>query len=299
MKNLKNILPKRTYRERDQPGERKAKFGHLEKHKDYKLRAKDHHRKEDELNRLRLKAALRNPDEFNFGMINAKTVDGVHVVEKRAPKREVKRLKEMKTQDVAFYDSKLQHDRAMIDRLQASMALSAAPLLDEIDEASKLRQSTNSVPIDESKGKRPDSKHVIFLDDEPQTSMSSATPASSSPNASNRKRKASFSLDDIEDEDDAQQLLSSYFDTPLELLHLRQNRLTNDQLQSDIIVNRVTKGAVKSIAKKQESSIRELAELKQRHALLHREKRKLVQHKQLMVGICVCVCVCSFNALCR
>jgi Utp11 protein len=75
----------------------RKRLGLLEKHKDYKLRAKDYHRKEDAIKArlrsararaasshpstqvLRNKAALRNPDEFYFAMEKARTKDGVHL----------------------------------------------------------------------------------------------------------------------------------------------------------------------------------------------------------------------------
>ena len=51
MSSLKNLVKTRTYRERSQPKAR-AKLGMLEKHKDYKLRAVDFHRKEDALQKM-------------------------------------------------------------------------------------------------------------------------------------------------------------------------------------------------------------------------------------------------------
>ena len=69
--SLKNAIPKRKYRERSQLQKRKH-LGLLEKHKDYKLRAKDFHNKEDKINKLKTKARLKNPDEFYFKMINSK-----------------------------------------------------------------------------------------------------------------------------------------------------------------------------------------------------------------------------------
>lgn len=72
MSSLKNAIPKRKYRERGQLEKRKF-LGFLEKKQDYKRRAKNFHYKEDKLNDLRLKASLKNPDEFYFRMINSKT----------------------------------------------------------------------------------------------------------------------------------------------------------------------------------------------------------------------------------
>lgn len=89
----------------------RQKFGLLEKHKDYVQRARAYHQKEQTiqvihlsycqfcflapgcncepiylmfwilicvLQKLKELAANRNPDEFNFKMINTKTIDGVH-----------------------------------------------------------------------------------------------------------------------------------------------------------------------------------------------------------------------------
>ena len=76
MSSLKNSNPSRTYRERAQPQARAQKFGLLEKHKDYVQRARDYHRKQSELKRLKEKARFRNPDEFFHGMIHAETKVG-------------------------------------------------------------------------------------------------------------------------------------------------------------------------------------------------------------------------------
>ncbi|KAL2456132.1 Uncharacterized protein Adt_46929 [Abeliophyllum distichum] len=54
------------------------KFGILEKHKDYVQRARAYHQKEQTIQKLKEKAAFRNPDEFYFKMIKTKIVDGVH-----------------------------------------------------------------------------------------------------------------------------------------------------------------------------------------------------------------------------
>ncbi len=80
----------RKYRERSQP-QRRAKLGLLEKKKDYKERAKNYHQKEDTLNKLREKAAMRNPDEFYMKMGIAKMVDGKLKLkeEKKNPKERI------------------------------------------------------------------------------------------------------------------------------------------------------------------------------------------------------------------
>ena len=72
MSSFKNAIPKRKYRERAQLKKRES-LGFLEKKQDYKRRAINYHQKQDKLDQLRLKASLKNPDEFYFKMINSKT----------------------------------------------------------------------------------------------------------------------------------------------------------------------------------------------------------------------------------
>ncbi|KAJ3079507.1 UTP11-like, U3 small nucleolar ribonucleoprotein [Quaeritorhiza haematococci] len=70
--SLRNVVKRREHKERSQLSSR-ARLGLLEKHKDYVLRARDYHRKQDRLKSLREKALFRNPDEFYFKMINTRT----------------------------------------------------------------------------------------------------------------------------------------------------------------------------------------------------------------------------------
>ena len=72
MSSLRNSLHRRNHKERSQLAHR-AKFGILEKHKDYVLRARDYHSKQERIKTLQRKAADRNKDEFYFGMVNQRT----------------------------------------------------------------------------------------------------------------------------------------------------------------------------------------------------------------------------------
>ena len=119
-KNAKKSLQK-THRERSQPSKRKQ-FGLLEKHKDYVLRAKDFHRKEDHLKLLREKARNKNPDEFYYKMINTKMRNGVHVVAgKKTHTNE--QLKIMKSQDLNYARMKRIAEKKKVERLQCSLHL--------------------------------------------------------------------------------------------------------------------------------------------------------------------------------
>lgn len=125
--NFKNSIKRKTHKERSQPAARR-KFGLLEKKKDYLLRAKDFHKKENTLKALRRKAEERNPDEFYFAMEKARTRDGVHV----APAAEANKysqgeLRLMKTQDVKYLGLKAQAEAKKAERMRASLQLLGAP----------------------------------------------------------------------------------------------------------------------------------------------------------------------------
>ncbi|KAH9800641.1 putative U3 small nucleolar RNA-associated protein 11 [Citrus sinensis] len=116
MSSRRNAIPRRAHKERAQPQSRK-KFGLLEKHKDYVVRAKAYRKKEETIRRLKEKAAFRNPDEFYLKMIKTKTVDGVHRLESEANKYTQEELMLMKTQDIGYILQKLQSERNKIEKL--------------------------------------------------------------------------------------------------------------------------------------------------------------------------------------
>ncbi|KAL4799020.1 small-subunit processome, partial [Aspergillus venezuelensis] len=70
MSSMRNAVQRRNHRERGQLQGRE-KWGILEKHKDYSLRAKDYSQKKQKIKRLEEKVRDRNPDEFAFGMMSS------------------------------------------------------------------------------------------------------------------------------------------------------------------------------------------------------------------------------------
>ncbi|KAM0683331.1 hypothetical protein MDAP_001751 [Mitosporidium daphniae] len=70
---FRKAAPRRTHRERCAPADR-SRFGILERHKDYKQRAKSYHLKAKRLNAMKQAARFKNPDEFYFAMQRSKII---------------------------------------------------------------------------------------------------------------------------------------------------------------------------------------------------------------------------------
>ncbi|OAA62675.1 u3 small nucleolar RNA-associated protein [Niveomyces insectorum RCEF 264] len=85
--SMRNAIQRRSHRERAQPHERK-RLGLLEKHKDYKLRAKDWAKKQATLRSLREKAAERNEDEFSYKMLSRQRGPGTALTRGSDEKRD-------------------------------------------------------------------------------------------------------------------------------------------------------------------------------------------------------------------
>jgi U3 small nucleolar RNA-associated protein 11 len=111
--SLKHVVHKRVHLERAQPKAR-AKLGLLEKHKDYVKRARDYHKKEDTLKKLHQKAYFRNEDEFAFGMISKKMIDGqVRTKHKHMTEGELRLLD---SQDAKYVAYKEQNDKKAAEK---------------------------------------------------------------------------------------------------------------------------------------------------------------------------------------
>ncbi|MCJ1463789.1 hypothetical protein MMC07_002398 [Pseudocyphellaria aurata] len=118
MSSMRNAVQRRNHRERAQPIERQ-KWGVLEKHKDYRLRAKDYNEKKKRLQILRQKAADRNPDEFHFEMISSKTHDkGQKVADRGNAALSQDAVKLLKTQDAGYLKTMVQKTRKARERLE-------------------------------------------------------------------------------------------------------------------------------------------------------------------------------------
>lgn len=123
MSSMRNAVQRRNHKERAQPRERE-KWGVLEKHKDYSLRAKDYNAKKARLNILRQKAADRNPDEFYFGMYSSKTHDkGQKLVDRGNTVLSHDAMKLLKTQDAGYLKTVAQQTRRAREKLEKEYML--------------------------------------------------------------------------------------------------------------------------------------------------------------------------------
>ncbi|CAG8682697.1 14833_t:CDS:2, partial [Racocetra fulgida] len=154
MSSLRNAVKRRNHRERAQPRSRE-KYGLLEKHKDYVLRARDYHAKQNRLKNMREKAYFRNPDEFYFKMINSKTKEGVHVIERNAA-FSGDMIKLLKSQDLNYVKTQRDLGNKKIEKIQNELHFVDSDLVQ------------NDMNVDDELSKEmvesKQHQHIIFFD---------------------------------------------------------------------------------------------------------------------------------------
>lgn len=130
MAKLVHNVQKKQHRERSQVASR-ARFGFLEKHKDYVKRAQDYHRKQATLKILREKAQQRNPDEFYHGM-HSRSVDakGRLMVSRRGDDAAdegltTAQVKLLKTQDANYVRTLRQNEKQKLERETGAVTFQA------------------------------------------------------------------------------------------------------------------------------------------------------------------------------
>jgi len=140
MSSFTNAYKSREHWGRSQLGFRR-RLGSLEKHDQYKKRAKNYHQKQDKLKSLRKKAENKNPHEFNLHMIEGRQKDGIHQIGNKPEDGVIPadRLLIMKTQDTNYLTSKSQIEKKKIETLRSELHFI---------------------------GLEPRNKHTIFVDDE-------------------------------------------------------------------------------------------------------------------------------------
>ena len=155
MSSLRNAVQRRPYKERAQPKAREQ-LGLLEKHKDYTLRARDYNAKQRRVKALRDKAANRNPEEFYFGMVRARTKEGVHQLAPEGSKPIAPRaMRALKAQDAAYLAVRGAAESKKIARLRAA--------LHRFDDAGEPDGGGGSGELDGT-GAGASGTHTIFVD---------------------------------------------------------------------------------------------------------------------------------------
>ncbi|KAF8922114.1 small-subunit processome [Mucidula mucida] len=183
--SLRNSIHRRNHKERSQLAHR-AKFGILEKHKDYVKRARDYHSRQDKLTRLKQKASERNKDEFYFSMTRQKTKGGVHIQDRGNVALPTDMVKVLKTQDENYIRTMRAAGQKKIDKLKAQLSVMANLIGGEELEPEEIAVLQDAGVFPKSLKKQGKAKHIVFVDDEqsarsytPKTSTSTPTASSS------------------------------------------------------------------------------------------------------------------------
>ncbi|KAL8853619.1 MAG: hypothetical protein Q9221_001605 [Calogaya cf. arnoldii] len=123
MSSMRNAVQRRNHKERAQPAHRE-KWGLLEKHKDYALRAKNYNEKKKRLKILREKAAERNPDEFSYRMLSSKTdKHGRKIQDRGNVSLGQDAVKLLKTQDAGYIRTVIQQTRRTREKMEQEYLL--------------------------------------------------------------------------------------------------------------------------------------------------------------------------------
>ncbi|KAF6032234.1 UTP11L [Bugula neritina] len=124
MSSFKNAMKsvQKSHKERSQPSFR-SDLGHLEKKRDYKVRANDRAKKEKALKKLRLKAAERNPNEFTRKMIVTKLKDGVHQCRELKGVTDPDQIKLIQSQDKRYVEYRRVLEAKKAQRLKDNLHL--------------------------------------------------------------------------------------------------------------------------------------------------------------------------------
>lgn len=246
---LKHVVHRRVHLERHQPKARR-KLGYLEKHKDYVKRAKDFHRKEDQIKLLQRKAFFRNEDEFAHSMMSHRHEAGrLRKKEKRRPDDEMRLLD---SQDARYIGMREQMDLKGIEKRQQNLHL-----------------------LDASKN----NKHTLFLDDDDLAAAPAVRARSSD---SSTKRSAIPKKRKMEDFD-----IAAHLDTRPDMLSQKSNRLRNKQLETytpkdSAEIERARKHAYKDLEHRQERAKklgRVRAELELRQTLRGKGTKRKMKDK--------------------
>ncbi|OHE93520.1 hypothetical protein CORC01_11206 [Colletotrichum orchidophilum] len=169
MSSMRNAVQRRSHRERAQPLERQ-RFGLLEKHKDYSLRAKDYNKKKATIKSLREKAADRNEDEFYFGMLSRNSMgsrlkdgrkwSGTVAGDRGNKAMDMDTVRLLKTQDVGYVRTMRNVISKEVKRLEEQIIL-----IGGIDAANHNDDDVDDDSDDDEVARKPTGpRKIVFLD---------------------------------------------------------------------------------------------------------------------------------------
>ncbi|KAJ5664547.1 hypothetical protein N7507_005278 [Penicillium longicatenatum] len=179
MSSMRNAVQRRNHKERAQL-EGREKWGILEKHKDYSLRAKDYNAKKAKIKRLEEKARDRNPDEFHFGMMGGQNqTQGKHgrggVGRASAAGLSHDAVKLLKTQDQDYLRTAgerirrqietLQRDIQLQDGMNSALGVKTQEKKEESEDEDDFDGFDDLDDLAFSKPAKPKSRKVVFADD--------------------------------------------------------------------------------------------------------------------------------------
>lgn len=121
MSSFRNAVKRKTHKERSQPYSR-LQLGLLEKHKDYVERSKLAHEKKDKLQKLKVAASFRNPEEYKKAMVHSKLNEkGQHVEEEKPIS--AKEVFTNQTHNIAYLETMRSQERKCIEKLRQNLHL--------------------------------------------------------------------------------------------------------------------------------------------------------------------------------
>ncbi|GBG28505.1 U3 small nucleolar RNA-associated protein 11 [Hondaea fermentalgiana] len=255
MSSLRNAVKRKTHKERSQLSHRKH-LGLLEKKKDYKLRADDFHRKERRLRALHQRADFRNPEEFYFKMVNTKTKDGIHVVEKEHVDEEVKKL--IRSQNIGYLRMRDEIETSKIRKLRERLHF-LGELGGNVEDSAPPPPNTHTVFLSDGEDDDDDD------DDEDEDGNAGKTKA-----PVNKASRAIANFDK-----------AKFFDTTEAFADRAYNRPRTEQLQQGQLLVSGDKDALKAAAKARRKAYAELEARLNRQDKLRRAMAHMEMHKKL------------------
>lgn len=181
MSSLRNAVSRRPHRERGQIQSRE-KWGLLEKHKDYSLRAKDYNTKKKKIAQLSQKAREKNPDEFAFGMLSqgkaglGKHKAGVKADGERGGPLSHDAVKLLKTQDANYLRDVMAQGRKEMERLRQEVGMDAVTFSGEGQAKRKTFADEDNIEKPQGKKRKSDAEMQ-----EPPIDLSGKIPSQMSP----------------------------------------------------------------------------------------------------------------------